>query len=81
MKRSNRYKKAMLKAIDRARQVSNGIDTKLLTKANGLRVIRRFEDVNSIDFDPFDSTHLRMITGMARHERFFRKAGYICRVA
>lgn len=77
MKRSRQYKKAMLKAIDKARSVYDGISTHMYSKTDGLRVIRRFEKVNSINFDPLNSTHLRMIQGNARHERFFRMARYI----
>ncbi len=77
MNRSRKYKKAMLKAIDIARSVSNGIDVKKYSKTDGFRVIKRFEAVNDISFDPFDSSHLRMITGKANHERFFRMSKYI----
>lgn len=39
----------------------------------GLRVIRRFEKVNGITFDPSNYRHLEMIRGNAEYEEFFRR--------
>jgi hypothetical protein len=71
-----RYVKAMLKAINKAREPV-WIDEERQSKTDGLRVIKRFERVNKTKFNPFDKRHLEMIHGNASHEHFFRKAGYI----
>jgi hypothetical protein len=73
MSSRERYVKAMLKAIDEARRCGwyGGVTE---SKTDGLRVIRRFEKVNSINFDPFDSAHIDMVSGCAEYENFFRKA-------
>jgi hypothetical protein len=71
-----RYVRAMLKAINKAREPI-WIDEKWQSKTDGLRVIKRFERVNKTKFDPHSKRHLEMIHGNASHEHFFRKAGYI----
>lgn len=61
------YVRAMMKAIDAARS-SVWIDGTVESKAYGLRVIRRFESVNNIAFDPFNREHVEMVTGWAWNE-------------
>jgi len=73
-----RYVRAMLKAINKAREPV-WIDEKQQSKTDGLRAIKRFERVNKTKFYPFDKRHIEMIHGNARYEHFFRKAGYIFR--
>ena len=70
------YKYKMIMAINIARK-PNSYDGNKESMTNGLRVIRRFEIVNNIDFDPFDKTHLSMIYGNAVHESFFRSLNKI----
>lgn len=67
-----RHVKAMMKAIDIAR-TSYFLGGKA-SLTDGLRVIRRFEKVNSIKFDPSNSAHLSAISGNGHNENFFRKA-------
>jgi len=71
--KDKRYIKAMLKAIDVARSEHD----RKSSKTDGLRVIKRFELVNQVSFDPLDKSHLQMISGNASNERFFRMAGYV----
>ena len=73
---SKRYTYAMIKAIDKARQPV-WIGEKWQSKADGLRVIRRFERVNKTAFNPFSEEHIELIAGNASHEAFFRKVGYV----
>lgn len=76
MVRDRRYVRAMLKAIDIAREPVFIGETRQ-SKTNGLRVIRRFERVNKTTFNPFDKRHLELIHGCASHESFFRKVGWV----
>jgi hypothetical protein len=73
---SDRYTYAMMKAIDKAREPV-WIGEQRQSKADGLRVIRRFERVNKTAFNPFNGEHLGCVEGNASHEAFFRKAGYV----
>lgn len=66
----NSYIKAMLKAINLARSESSLNPKSSMT--DGLRVIRRFEKINNIKFDPFNKTHLNKIAYNGSHESFFR---------
>lgn len=66
---SKRYNYAMLKAIDKARSNPLFHDG---TKTDGLRVIRSFERVNKIAFNPFNNLHILMISGMSHNERLIR---------
>ena len=68
-----RHTKAMLKAVDKARQPV-WINEAKESKTNGLRVIRRFERVNKTTFNPFSKRHVELIYGNASHEAFFRRA-------
>ncbi len=63
------YVRAMMRAIAEAR---NGIYISKPPRTYGLRVIKTFEDVNGIKFDPFDDSHVDRIRGMANYEWFFR---------
>ncbi len=65
---TKKYNYAMLKAIDKARS-----GTPKYSKTDGLRVIKRFEKVNNVKFDPYSSTEVMIITGRAKWEFFFRK--------
>jgi len=65
-----KYVRAMLKAINKARQ--NHFEGESASKTDGLRVIRRFEKVNKIKFDPFNSLHIDAISGWGKYEGFFR---------
>lgn len=72
MKTRKQYVSAMIYAIELSRK-----DTwtgRKSTSANGLRGIRKFERVNEIDFNPFDSSHLMKIEGAGSHEDFLRRA-------
>ena len=71
-KRSKRYLRAMLRAIDLARKPDTFWDGKRYSKTYGLRVIKTFERVNGVPFDPFNGEHLSLIEGNAHHEHFFR---------
>lgn len=56
--------RAMLKAIDLAKGKS--------TRTDGLRVIRSFEDVNGVAFDPNNLSHQLLVCGRGDTEGFFR---------
>jgi len=72
MKSRRQYASAMIYAIELSREDTwTGRKT---TSTNGLRGIRKFEKVNGLTFNPFDSWHLRKIEGAGSHEDFFRKA-------
>lgn len=64
------YVRAMLKSIEYARAKTMHVNR--MSKTNGLRVIKRFEKVNGIAFDPFNSIHNDIIYGCANDEAFFR---------
>ena len=66
-----RYVKAMLKAIDKARHNCWNEDNPA-PMTDGLRVIRTFERVNGIKFDPFDEQHVYMVSSWGWAERSFR---------
>jgi len=68
-----RYVRAMMKAIDVACRSCWTSDPRG-RKTDGLRVIRRFEQINNTEFDPFNSTHVDTIRGWANTEGFFRDA-------
>ena len=68
-----RYVRAMMRAISLA-QGSVWSDDVRVSRTHGLRVIRSFERVNKIPFDPFDHSHVHLIEGMGHHEHFFRDA-------
>lgn len=54
-----RRRRAMMSAIDKAA----GDCSRLA----GARVIRDFEHINGLKFDPLDSTHVLMVSGMAKY--------------
>lgn len=66
-----KYVKAMLKAIDAARSESSGPKRKF-SKTDGLRVIKRFEKVNNIAFDPFNIHHVDIVSGWGWNESMLR---------
>ena len=70
-----KHVKAMMRAIKYATTPAN--KDKRESKTNGLRVIRRFESVNNIKFDPANRSHLDYIYGCAHIEGFLRKAKLI----
>lgn len=70
------YLKAMIKAIDKARYCRSN-DT-YCSKTDGLRVIRRFEAVNSVKFNPFDGDHVALVSGWAWNESFNRAIKKLC---
>jgi len=72
-----RYVWSMMKAINLARTIFRLDDKYIESKTDGLRVIRRFEKTNGIKFNPKDNSHLGRISGMADHEKFFRRISYI----
>lgn len=72
MSRHRRYVRAMLKAIDVAREPVWDFDVRA-SRTDGLRVIRRFERVNGTRFDPFNETHLEAVAGNGSHENFLRR--------
>ncbi len=58
-----RYVRAMLNAIDKAR--TNQWDpANPVSKADGLRVIRDFERINQVEFNPFDRQHVERVSGL-----------------
>ena len=73
LQRYKKYKrlKAMMHAIELAQTSVYDFDKKS-SKADGLRVIRRFERLNNITFGPFNNDHLELINGGGIHEEFFR---------
>lgn len=64
------YVRAMFKSIECARDKK--MHANRMSKTDGLRVIKRFERVNRIAFDPFNATHNDTIYGCANDESFFR---------
>lgn len=73
MKRTRSYVKAMLHALDRCK-TGYGI-MKSVSRADALRCIREFEQTNQCQFDPHDSYHVQIVTGMAPHSKTIRKVG------
>lgn len=67
-----KYVRAMLKAIDKARFVYWQGKVKY-SKTMGLRVIKRFERVNKTKFDPFNDLHVEYVTGHGDNEHLFYK--------
>jgi len=43
------------------------------SKTDGLRVIKRFEELNKVSFNPSDSSHLYIVADLGKHERSFRR--------
>lgn len=67
---SRRYRAAMVSAIDDAAKCSifrSGSMT------DGLRAIRLFEEINGLSFDPFNSHHRSITSGMGAQAGFFRR--------
>ena len=62
--RTKKYVRSMMMAIEWAKGSS--------TKTNGLRVIRRFENVNNVEFDPSNRSHQLLVCGHGDTEEFFR---------
>lgn len=70
-----KYTYAMMNAIDLARKPTKfelQFSGSMQSRTNGLRVIRRFEKVNKIPFNPLNDRHLKLVEGNAGHEAFFR---------
>jgi len=77
-RKRRKYVRAMFKAIEAARRPGRLFrNADRGSVADGLRVIKDFERVNEIKFDPFDSYHVDKISGMATHKNFFRRARQI----
>lgn len=70
------YVKAMMKAIDHAREPFFLSEEKE-SKTCGLRAIRTFEKINNVEFNPHDKTYFSHICGNAHHEAFFRRVKII----
>lgn len=64
------YVRAMMKAIRGA--CNKTMHKNQMPLTYGLRVIKRFERINKVKFDPFDSAHCDIIYGCANDEAFFR---------
>ena len=62
--RTKKYVRSMMMAIELAKGSS--------TKANGLRAIRKFEEVNNIEFDPSNRSHQLVVCGRGDTMEFFR---------
>jgi hypothetical protein len=77
-KNDKRYRKLMMKAINVARTSCLHVE-KPCSKQSGLRVIKDFEKVNGISFDPSNQLHLGRVAGMAHHSNFLRRAKRIIR--
>lgn len=69
--KTSRYRKAMMKAIKKAAQETIMFKASSLT--NGLRVIKKFEQINKTKFNPFDEYHVELVTGNGCHEAIFRR--------
>jgi len=67
-----KYRKAMRNAINIAKGEEKSI-------TDALRVIKHFEKVNHIIFDPFNQSHLNRVRNHAADEKFFRNAKRIFR--
>ncbi len=72
MTEREKYRYAMMQAIERARTPFLGKAKE--SKTDGLRTIRRFERVNKVTFDPFNTTHLGIIEGGAVTISLIRRA-------
>lgn len=70
-RKRRRYVAEMMQAIDMA-STSYFLGGKS-SKTDGLRVIRRFEKINGIAFDPKNSGHLSVVSGNGHNENFFRR--------
>ena len=66
--RRRKYVRQMMKALRLAQ--TDWLTKGRHSKTDALRVIKRFEEVNGIAFDPCNDSHLRMITSRASHEHF-----------
>lgn len=61
--RRRRYRKALWAAIQDACGNSSGMYANDIHPVNGLRVIRIFEEVNKVKFDPFNRLHRHLVAG------------------
>lgn len=67
------YRQAMMKAIRLASDLEGfSMYVNSPSHAAGLRCIKVFEEVNGITFDPFNSSHVLHVTGMARFGNIVR---------
>lgn len=71
MKRTRSYVKAMLHALDRCKTGFGAMTS--VSRADALRCIREFEQTNNCQFDPHDSYHVEIVTGMAPFSKTIRK--------
>ncbi|MEM9422482.1 MAG: hypothetical protein AAF986_08260 [Pseudomonadota bacterium] len=74
-RKRTKHREAMMHAIDiAAGRKGNSSYVSAMSRAAGLRVIRLFEEVNGIVFDPFNGLHLSHVTDSARFNELLRKA-------
>lgn len=64
------YVRAMMRCIKSA--TFDILTEQISSKTDGLRVIKRFEKVNKIKFDPFNINHRELVIGHGMNESFFR---------
>ncbi len=70
--RHRRYRRAMMRAINKATAPISSVAVRV-SRSYGLRVIREFEQINDVVFDPFDLIHVDMVHGKAVHLWFSRR--------
>jgi len=74
LRKRKKYVRGMMKAIESARKPKACYVNNNFSKTDALRVIKRFEKVNKMQFDPYDKRQIACISGKARYESFFRNA-------
>ncbi len=73
MKRTRSYVKAMLHALDRCKTGYGAMES--VSRTDALRCIKEFEQTNRCQFDPHNSYHVEIVSGMAPFSRTIRKVG------
>ena len=73
----DKYRRGVLKGIEIARNSSSG----KCSKTDGLRVIRRFEEVNKCPYDHESLSHTYLVRGKANNESMFRRLKKIMQCA
>lgn len=65
-----RYVAAMMTALEK---ISHGVVFKDSSRTDALRVVKDFEQVNDIPFDPFDPVHVSHVYGFGPHKALHRR--------
>lgn len=66
-----RYARAMIAALDRCRR--DCISGHEVSRFWAARVIRDFERINGVKFDPFNGYHCSIIAGWGPHRKFMAR--------